>query len=659
MVRPGTGSGKRFLSYVRSCQFSERLSRTVRGAVSSLPSDAKQALSENMGLQVSALGQVKHHPKDYLDVTLKCFRKCESELSGGHFTEVYLELAAEYLHLGFEATALQLANEVLNKSGELLSSTVRRAHNIAAASSYRTFDFKSSCVHLIKGYHIARELNDPLGRYAVLANVVAMLKSSGLLEEAKCLASYLLATAVEQEIPDILKYQLSINGALLCAQTGDDISFRQFHKEAAKYHSLVPHIHDDWRSMYDSHELHLLILDRDELTARKYLLNAWSERSCDDLRVLTYLSCAEGELNLVFGTRVELARSRRRLRRLLICDGLGEQCKEHILRTLICLYENDGKRGRTVAFVFARLLQEHFVGTKHRLYFSNAHTAFPADPNAGMPNFRGNVLGFWETNFDETRYVAGLERRVCGTKSSSQWSSISDELRVREYSESMRALRSSDYFIAESCAVAAEIATGRTGLHCFQVGRLAGVIARSAGWSTQSSEELELACRLHDLGILLLDDESIRASSTYRDEGSAYHREHTLAGQRILLTSSDVVLRLAAGIAASHHEWWNGCGYPNGYARNEIPIAGRICALANYFVQALDEHDGPRWSVGQAVQQVISMAGVQLDPQLIEPFLSAIGTISFREDVIYRILKLDMGCSSRTYGDAVRRVGVC
>jgi putative two-component system response regulator len=98
---------------------------------------------------------------------------------------------------------------------------------------------------------------------------------------------------------------------------------------------------------------------------------------------------------------------------------------------------------------------------------------------------------------------------------------------------------------------------------------------------------------------------------------------HTLIGAKILGGSHSRVLRTGEEIALTHHEHWDGSGYPRGLAGEEIPISGRLTAIADVF----DALTHPRpykevWPLSDAVAEIGRLAGTQFDPRLVEVFLS-------------------------------------
>ena len=99
-------------------------------------------------------------------------------------------------------------------------------------------------------------------------------------------------------------------------------------------------------------------------------------------------------------------------------------------------------------------------------------------------------------------------------------------------------------------------------------------------------------------------------------------KKHPADGARILANSNSDVLQLAEQIALSHHEWWDGSGYPHGLKGDEIPQCGRIVAVADVY-DALT-HIRPyksAWPIQQALDEIHSLSGTQFDPEIVEALL--------------------------------------
>ncbi|MGD9645350.1 MAG: HD domain-containing phosphohydrolase [Pirellulales bacterium] len=166
-------------------------------------------------------------------------------------------------------------------------------------------------------------------------------------------------------------------------------------------------------------------------------------------------------------------------------------------------------------------------------------------------------------------------------------------------------LEQSRMAIIQSLARAAEYRDNETGRHALRVGKYAGLIARALGLSEESSELIELAAPLHDVGKIAISDsillkpdkltpEEMEVMQSHcghgkrifepicGDEVVAY-RAHTRLGQEMVGTCRAPVLDMAASIALTHHERWDGNGYPLGLAGEDIPIEGRVTAVADAF----------------------------------------------------------------------------
>ena len=98
-------------------------------------------------------------------------------------------------------------------------------------------------------------------------------------------------------------------------------------------------------------------------------------------------------------------------------------------------------------------------------------------------------------------------------------------------------------------------------------------------------------------------------------------RRHAVAGAAILSGSNSAVLKLAQEIALTHHEWWDGTGYPSGLEGEAIPLSGRIVALADVTDALLNERPYKRaWQIDAAVAEIHRLSGHQFDPALVAAF---------------------------------------
>jgi putative nucleotidyltransferase with HDIG domain len=184
-------------------------------------------------------------------------------------------------------------------------------------------------------------------------------------------------------------------------------------------------------------------------------------------------------------------------------------------------------------------------------------------------------------------------------------------------------LEASHVEMIERLAVAAEFRDAETGEHTKRVGDLCAEIASRLGWKPRDVELLRQAARLHDIGKIAIPDGILLKPDRLTDEERQIINTHTLQGAKMLEHGHSELVRLAHVIALTHHERWDGTGYPRGIAGQEIPMVGRIVALADVF----DALTHPRpyknaWSINEGITEIKRQSGHHFDPQVVEVFLS-------------------------------------
>jgi hemerythrin-like metal-binding protein len=177
-----------------------------------------------------------------------------------------------------------------------------------------------------------------------------------------------------------------------------------------------------------------------------------------------------------------------------------------------------------------------------------------------------------------------------------------------------------------------------TGVHVLRVARLVGQTARKLYMKGQLPEIVDeayielasTACILHDVGKISTPDRILLKPGHLCDEERAVMQQHTVTGSQLLKQASLMMadsryLQTGAEVALTHHEWFDGSGYPNGLAGHDIPLAGRICALADVFdaLTSRRPYKSP-WSSERAIAQIRQQAGSQFDPLLAESFIEVI-----------------------------------
>jgi putative two-component system response regulator len=196
--------------------------------------------------------------------------------------------------------------------------------------------------------------------------------------------------------------------------------------------------------------------------------------------------------------------------------------------------------------------------------------------------------------------------------------SLTDVTAQRRNLEELQRARLEDL---DRLARVAEYRDDDTFRHTERVGRLAEQLARGVGLDEDVIEILLRAAPLHDVGKIGIPDAILLKPEGLTREEFAVIRTHTTIGERILANSHAPVLRMAAVIAASHHERWDGAGYPAGLRGQEIPIVGRIVAVADSFDAITHARPyRPAAPAEDAVAEIERCSGGQFDPDVVEAF---------------------------------------
>lgn len=170
---------------------------------------------------------------------------------------------------------------------------------------------------------------------------------------------------------------------------------------------------------------------------------------------------------------------------------------------------------------------------------------------------------------------------------------------------------------------AAEHRDTDTGNHVARVSAYVGIIATHLGLDPERVRILSLASTMHDVGKIGVPDAILLKKGPLSPEERAEMELHAERGRRILEGSTSEVVRLAAEIAASHHERWDGTGYPAGLAGEAIPLSGRIVAVADVFDALVSERPYKKaWSHAEARAFLADQAGRHFDPACIAAFVS-------------------------------------
>lgn len=180
-------------------------------------------------------------------------------------------------------------------------------------------------------------------------------------------------------------------------------------------------------------------------------------------------------------------------------------------------------------------------------------------------------------------------------------------------------LRSTRLEVVRRLGLAAEYRDEDTGAHVLRMSQCCAMLARESGWTEAESELILHASPMHDIGKIGIPDAILLKPGKLDPEEWRIMKQHTAIGARMLEGDDSRLMRMARDIALTHHEKWDGSGYPNGLAGEDIPMCGRIAAIADVFDALTSERPYKKaWSPEEAINMVRENSGKHFDPQLTE-----------------------------------------
>jgi putative two-component system response regulator len=241
----------------------------------------------------------------------------------------------------------------------------------------------------------------------------------------------------------------------------------------------------------------------------------------------------------------------------------------------------------------------------------------PIAPNEALINVASG-LRRRTLELERRAYVRELEAKVL-----TRTSALRDALERLEQTEA--SARHAERETVDRLVTALSLRSEETGAHIRRVGCYSELLARKGRVNSWSEEQIRLAAMLHDVGKIGIPDAILLKPGPLTDEEFAIIKRHPALGSSLLAKGSSPVLRLAAEIAMTHHERWDGRGYPRGLANGDIPIFGRIAAIADVFDALTSDRVYRRaLPLTDAIALIQAERGGHFDPTLVELFVSSI-----------------------------------
>jgi putative two-component system response regulator len=177
-------------------------------------------------------------------------------------------------------------------------------------------------------------------------------------------------------------------------------------------------------------------------------------------------------------------------------------------------------------------------------------------------------------------------------------------------------------------ARAGEFRDNETGKHLSRMSKMCQALALELGQDPKWAQMLQVASPLHDVGKIGIPDQVLLKPGRLSEQELEVMRKHPTIGGSIIPEHASDVIRMARRISLTHHERWDGEGYPAGLQGEEIPLEGRIAAICDVYDALLSERPyKPAWSRDKAIGYLRDNSGKHFDPRLVEAFLAILPEI--------------------------------
>jgi putative two-component system response regulator len=198
----------------------------------------------------------------------------------------------------------------------------------------------------------------------------------------------------------------------------------------------------------------------------------------------------------------------------------------------------------------------------------------------------------------------------------------------------MDELRNSRLEIVQRLGLASEFKDNETGLHVIRMSHFSQVLGLAAGMDEQSADDLLHAAPMHDVGKIGIPDRILQKPGALDQREWDVMRRHPVIGADIIGEHpSGGMLAMARNVALTHHEKWDGSGYPQGLAGEQIPFEGRIVAIADVFDALTSVRPyKAAWEVERAVDYLVEQKGRHFDAALVELFLTRLPEVCVIKD---------------------------
>jgi putative two-component system response regulator len=184
-------------------------------------------------------------------------------------------------------------------------------------------------------------------------------------------------------------------------------------------------------------------------------------------------------------------------------------------------------------------------------------------------------------------------------------------------------------------ALAAEMRDDDTGVHIVRIGVLAERLALKLGCDPQWASQLRMAAPMHDVGKIGIPDAVLKKPGPLTGPERLVMNAHPQLGAEILGTTGIPLFALAAEVSLSHHERWNGSGYPHGLRGDAIALSGRIVAVVDFFdALTMDRCYRKAFADDTALAMLLEQRGLAFEPRVVDTFLAHAGELMALRDSV-------------------------
>lgn len=249
------------------------------------------------------------------------------------------------------------------------------------------------------------------------------------------------------------------------------------------------------------------------------------------------------------------------------------------------------------------------------------------DAQTRMAAINAGAIDFLLKPIEPVEFKARIQNLMWLCEAQRKLANQADWLRA-EVEKATMELRRREEEIIGCLTLAAGYKDVETTAHAARMAHYCAILARRLGFDDDACRDIRLAAPMHDIGKVGIRDDILQKQDGLSPSERQHMNEHARIGGSILGGSSCDLLQLAAQIAKTHHERWDGTGYPSGLKGDEIPLVGRIAAVADVFDALTTERPyKAAWTMEQAFAYLRQEAGKQFDPRCVETFVEAAAEI--------------------------------